>query len=86
MSNENGVDMLSMILFVKCGDRPTLTMPVVLVRPQENFLAISKSGNITLKSLVAWSLERKSRLCVATNVAHLVSGSITFSLVAYSEE
>ena len=55
-------------------------MAVVLVRAQENFLAISESGNITLKSLVAWSLERKARLCLETNVAHLTSASITLSL------
>ena len=68
MSNEKGVDMLSMTSFVYGEARFTLTMAVVLVRAQEKFLAISESGNIVLKSLVAWSLDKKARLCLATNV------------------
>ena len=35
-------------------------MAVVLVREQENFLASAESGNILLKTLVAWLLDRKA--------------------------
>ena len=57
------------------------SMAVVLVRAQDNLLAIWESGNIFLKSLVAWSLDKKGMLCFATNVAHLTSDSIPWSLV-----
>ena len=51
------------------GQGAALTIDVVFVRPQENFLAISESGNIFLNNFVAWSVLRNARLCFATNIA-----------------
>ena len=79
---ENGpLDIDSITLCVKWGASAFFTMAVVLVREQENFFAIAESGKILLKSLVAWSLARKDMLCLTTNVAHLTSASIAWSLL-----
>ncbi len=47
-----------------------LIIAMALVRPQANFLVISKSGNNSQNNLFAWSLARKARLCLAINIAH----------------
>ena len=52
-------------------------MAVHLVLAHPNFLAMSESGNIWEKSLLAWSLDRKAKLCLTTNIDHLVSASMT---------
>ena len=64
------------VVFKKWGESAPLTIAVVFVRPHANFFAISESGNIFGKSLVAWSLARKAILCLATNMDHRVSASI----------
>ena len=71
------LDIDSITLCLKWGARAFFTMGVVLVRAQENFSAISVSGNILLKSLVAWWLHKKDMLCLATNVVHLTSALIS---------
>ena len=55
--------MLSVVLLRKCGSNAPLTKVVALVRPQDNFLEISESGNILRNNFVAWSLARKAILC-----------------------
>ena len=69
--------MLSVVFLRKCGANDPLTKAVALVRPQENFLAISESGNILRNNFVAWSLARKA-MCVAIKIAHRVSASMAF--------
>ena len=52
------------------------TIAVVFIRLQDNFFAISESGNILRKSFVAWSLARNAMLCLVTKVDHCVSASM----------
>ena len=60
-----------------CGARTLVTTAVVLVRADQNFLAISKSGKITENSFVAWSLSANVKLCSAVKLAHSASARDT---------
>lgn len=52
-------------------------MAVHLVLAQPNLLAMLESGNIWAKRLLAWSQDMKAKLCLTTNIDHLVSASMT---------
>ncbi len=56
-------------------------MAVALVRPHANFLAISESGNISLNSLFAWSLDKKA-ICLAMNMVHKDSALVVVLLMS----
>ncbi len=57
-------------------------MAVALVRPHANILAISESGNISLNSLFAWSLDKKAILCLAMNMVHKDSALMVLLLMS----
>ena len=68
----------------KAGAMAFLTIIVVLVRPQENFLAIFESGNICLHRRVKWSATANGKLSSATKFVNIVSLRITSSVSAFT--
>ena len=67
----------------KAGAMAFLTIIVVLVRPQVNFLAIFESGNICLHRRVKWSATAIGKLCSTTQFVNRVSLRITSSVSAF---
>ena len=61
-----------------------LTIIVLLVRPQENFLVIFESGNICLHRRVKWSATANGKLCSATKFVNRVSLRITSFVSAFT--
>ena len=82
--NEKGPVLHCFTSSSKAGAMAFLTIIVVLVQPQENFLAIFECGNICLQSRVKWSATANGKLFSAMTFVNRVSFRITSSVSAFT--